>query len=768
MAMTSPHTFSASKLTEAMDSAPFGFCLIPTGSRQITYKNYAFAPMLGQHLLGDDGHSLDEFIGAETAQLLFNQTQRSFDYDMAVSVDGTSDRWVRLHIEKMISDGESALGIWVNDITAVMESEKRNAEALRSMETAAEMKANLLATMSHEIRTPMQSVFGFLELIAEEKPEQKILDMVGTARSSAADLLEILDDVLDLAKLDADKMELDHFEIPLRTLAYGTLEAMEVKKYGASVELLNNIAQDVPFVVKGDPKRLRQILVNLIGNSLKFTREGNVTLKISKETQSINAPEDGLALRFEVSDTGIGMTQEACDRLFQPFMQADNSTTREFGGTGLGLSICKKLVGLMGGEIGVYSTKGMGSTFWFEIPTQEVSTDQTSVDLPSLDGMAVLVVEDHPRAIVEISNSLRSMGAEVEACSTYAEGLALVKRRPFDAAVIDQGLPDGYGLNLIRDINDIRPYCGLVMYTVHDDYSIQNALRSLGAIHLLKPASRAGLGEAVKGVIKQISTQKLDGPQKLLIAEDTETVRTILNQQLQKLGIEAEFAENGQIALDKLKSGDYGLLITDLHMPEVDGYQVIQSIRKQECNTPEHFPVIALTADVQIAQRQTYMNLGFDECLLKPVSLAQVRRLMMRWGLLPDALPQREEPVVESTESTSDDKPINIAELENMLGELDEMAVEMMGMFVDMTEPLITELKDAHDNKDWKAYEEIGHSLKGSARSACAMTMGDICAAIQDEAADASDERRSELLNQAIDAFEDVKRHVKIIQENGF
>lgn len=771
--MTSTHNTPPPGLIDAVDSAPFGFCLINYADRSVAYTNHAFAPMMGRDILGVNSNRISDYMDEDTAQLLFNQTQRSFDYDTKITISGAPDRYVRIHVEKLNHASSAMLALWVHDITTVFESETRNAEALRSMEAAAEMKANLLATMSHEIRTPMQSVFGFLELIAEEKPDQKILDMVTTARSSASDLLEILDDVLDLAKLDAEKLELDDFEIPLRTLAYGTIEALEVKKYGTGVDILHDISQNVPFVVKGDPKRLRQILINLMGNSLKFTREGNVTLRISTNPQKVKAPKDGIVLRFEVSDTGIGMSQEACNRLFQPFVQADNSTTRKFGGTGLGLSICKKLVGLMGGTIGVTSTEGMGSTFWFEIPAYEVSTDQTTVKLPSLDGMAVLVVEDHPRAIIEISNSLRSMGAEVEACSTYAEGLDLVKRRPFDAAVIDQGLPDGFGLNLIRDISDIRPYCGLVMYTVHDDYSIQNALRSIGAVHLLKPASRAGLGEAVKGVVKQISAQKIDGPQKLLIAEDTEAVREILKQQLGKLGIETDFAENGKIALDMLKTGDYGLLISDLHMPDIDGYGVIKHIRDGEKNSERHFPVIVLTADVQMAQRQTYMDLGFDECLLKPVSLAQVRRLMMRWGLLPDTTAQKTDdqivsPAKAAPASSSSYDAIDIAGLETMMGELDDMTIEMMGMFIDMTEPLMIKLTQAHDDKDWAQYEEIGHSLKGSARSICANALGDICADIQDEAATATDERRAELLRNAHDAFDCVKEHIATIQKNGF
>ena len=757
-------------LLEAVESAPFGFCLIQRNVKSIEYMNYAFAPMMGQYDLVNKNDPLDVIVPGHILQFIFNQTQRSFDYDCEIIIDGTNKRWIRIHVEEMNYKTEPYLALWINDITTVVESEQKNLLAFQAMEQAAEMKSNLLATMSHEIRTPMQSVFGFLELIAEEKPEQKILDMVGTARSSASDLLEILDDVLDLAKLDADKLELDQFETPLRTLSYGTIEALEVKKFGNTVDLLTDIKDDVPFVVMGDPKRLRQILINLMGNSIKFTREGSITLCISTQCQYIDIPDGQSGLRFEVIDTGIGMSDEACNRLFQPFMQADNSTTRQYGGTGLGLSICKKLVGLMGGEIGVTSKVGMGSTFWFEIPTMKVDGNETSNELPSLDGYAILVVEDHPKGVVEITNSLKSMGAEVEACRNYAEGLELVKRRPFDVAVIDHGLPDGYGLDLLKDINDIRPYCGLVMYTVHDDYSIQNALRSLGAIHLVKPASRAGLGEAVKSVVKQISGQKLDGSQKILIAEDTEAIRQILDQQLKKLGIEADFVENGREALEALEKNEYGILFTDLHMPEIDGYEVIKKIRTSE-DDDDRFPVIVLTADVQMAQRQTYLELGFDECLLKPVSLAQVRRLMMRWGLLPDELPTGDDgksDVEKSSKKQDKSKPIDLKELENLMGALDDSTIEMMDMFVEMTRPLLTDLEKSFADQDWHQFIEIGHSLKGAARSVGAIKLGDICSDIQDESQNASLDEKQKMVTDACSEFEAISLYLEEIKKDGF
>ncbi len=612
------------------------------------------------------------------------------------------------------------------------ELEQKVAEA----DALAEMKSNFLATMSHEIRTPMQTIYGILELIADEKPQPHIADMIRTAQSASSGLLEILDDVLDLAKMDADKMELDMFEVPVRLLVRGLLEALSVKVHSVDIELIDDIEQDVPFVVVGDPKRLRQIIMNLCGNALKFTHKGSVTVRVSTETQHIGLPEDGIGLRFEVIDTGIGMPQEVCDKLFGSFVQADNSTSRKFGGTGLGLSISKKLVDLMDGEIGVESVEGKGSTFWFEIPTREVGTDDSTVDLPSLDGISVISVEDHPQGAKEIVNSLRSMGATVESCPTFKEGLALIKRRPFDVAVIDQGLPDGLGLDLIKEASTIRPNMGLMMYTVRDDVGLSHSLKALGATYLTKPASRIGLGEAVRDTANKMERIEIEGPTKMLIAEDTESVRNILTLQLNKLGLEADFVENGLEALEALKSGEYGILISDLHMPKIDGYELVEKIREEEKGSGKHFPVIVLTADVQMAQRETYLKHGFDECLLKPVSLGQFRRLLIRWGLLGEDAPEADAADDTAEDIPNDDLPpaVDKQAMVEQMGAFDESTIEMLGMFVEMTEPQIAEIRDAFEANDYDELTELGHSLKGAARSACCPVLGNLASALQDDA----------------------------------
>ncbi len=648
------------------------------------------------------------------------------------------------------------------------DTSRKDIEASRKAEAdaraMAEVKSAFLANMSHEIRTPMQSIYGLLELITDEQISDSAREMILTARKSASGLLEILDDVLDLAKVEAGKIELDNFEIPIRTLAYGVLECMEVRLMGKPVKMIAEIAPDVPFVIMGDPTRLRQILINFVSNASKFTDQGSITIRINRETQFVKAPEGGLALRFETVDTGMGMPLHVCQKLFQPFTQADNSTTRKFGGTGLGLSICSRLIELMNGKIGVYSTEGKGSTFWFEIPTF-AANEQAKVDLPNLDGLAVLSVEDHPKGAKEIQSSLTSMGAKVESVPTYKEGLDLIHKRPFDVAVIDQGLPDGRGIDLLKEASKLRPFMGLILYTVRDDFGVQYTAKAIGAKYLPKPASRLGLGEAVKSAARRTTHQEYTGPRKLLIAEDTESVRDVLKRQLEKLGVEADFVLNGLEAMRALEKKEHGILFTDLHMPDMDGYQLVARLRAdEEKDNLERFPIVVLTADVQMAQRQAYLSYGFDECLLKPVSLGQFRQLLIRWGVLQEKdlaapIPVHEEAV---TQSVADNLPpaVDAKMVVSQMGALDAGSIEMLNMFVDMTKPQIGKIEATFAEGNMPKLKELAHSLKGGARSACCPRLGDLAAELQERASKGPAVTK-EMISEIVAEFARVEKEIR-------
>lgn len=727
------------------DNCPLGICILDTqknSNLEVLFANKRFASLF---LIEDRdivGYPLQKILPQKHHSKIIEKIQNKTTLEpFTVHIEESkASRWLKIYLQEDILESNPIINLWVTDISDEKNHELDLERAVAEADTAAEMKSNFLATMSHEIRTPMQAIYGYLELIDEENKNEKINEMLLTAKNSASGLLEILDDILDLAKIDANKLELDDFEVPIRTLIYGVNEALAVNLKNKNLKLLEDIDPQVPSVVKGDPKRLRQILMNLTSNAIKFTSSGSVTLRV-KASEAPSGTNKDLILLFEVEDTGIGMNTEETQKLFKPFQQVDGSTSRKYGGTGLGLSISKKLVETMDGEIGVRSKKGSGSCFWFKVPTHEVNINESDLKLPDLDGLSVLSVEDHPQGAKEIVKSLGSMGAKVESCPTIEEALTLTKRTPFDVGLIDQGLPDGLGLDLIKQLLDIRPHMSCVMYTVRDDTGLQHSLKALGVSYLSKPASRKGLGEAVADAAKKVYKFPELKSKSVLIAEDTASIRDVLERQFKKLGVKVDFVSNGQEALTKMEEHVYGIIITDLHMPQMDGYEFIKTVRSSTDSNSYLYsykssPIIVLTADVQMAQRRVYLNYGFDECLLKPVTFLQLKRLLIRWGLIEETLNGIECNEQETKTANSDlhAPAVDVNLVKAQMGEFNDDTIEMLKLFIEMTEPLLEEICSAYTHRDFSSLKEAAHSLKGASRSACCNILGDFAEKLQNDA----------------------------------
>jgi signal transduction histidine kinase/CheY-like chemotaxis protein len=748
------------------DRSPIGLMVLKKShqSLPILYKN-ATAAMLFPEILGDfsllpSDHIMHLWVHSLCGIHLPEETTHN-----------VQDQWIQFIPQWGTLEDQDVIYIWMIDLSSNIEMQQKLENAVKQADTLAQNKSNFLATMSHEIRTPMQSVFGFLELIEGEIVEDSTLRMVSLAKESSCGLLEILDEILDFAKMDADQTQLDHFEVPVRSLVRSVTEALSIKTRGKNLIILNEVSQDVPAVIIGDPKRLRQILLNLLGNALKFTHEGRVILRVSHKINHLKTPENKqIGLRFEVEDTGIGMSDETMARLFRPFQQADNSTSRQFGGTGLGLSICKKLVELMGGKIGV--THGninekpdqRGSLFWFEIITESIDVDENSLILPDLTGLSVLSVEPHAIGANEITRSLSAMGAHMHHVLDFDAATNILEQIRFDVVITEHELNNTKnncnGLKLLQNIYLEYPSMGMLMYTTLEDNMLRHSLQAMGVSCLSKPASRIGLGQAVLDAAKKRQGKgELSRHQTILIAEDTPNVRILFEKQLKKLNVQYHFAHNGLDALKIMDVIDFGLVITDLHMPEMDGYGLVRAIKD---SYGSHIPVIAMTADVQMADRSTYQKHGFDEALIKPISIGQMKRLLDRWGI--KTSDNTENPTSPTPTTKPDDGIPSIDRdmvIRNM-GAWDQDAIEMIQLFIEFAAEQIQNLQETMKANDLTSIAEIAHSLKGGARSAGCAKLGHISETVQDQAEKGT--LHSDLILQAVAEYKNLQTLSKELQ----
>jgi PAS domain S-box-containing protein len=705
--------------------------------------------------------------------------------------------WAMLSAAEIEMDGEPAVIASSTDITRHKEEEAALAEAKKVAEEASQAKSLFLATMSHEIRTPMNGVLTMAELLETMPLPAEQREMARVIRDSATALLTIINDILDFSKIEAGRLQLELVELSVSELVEGVADLLTIRAQEKGISLLTFVDPALADVVVGDPVRLRQIITNLAGNAIKFTDKGYVRIS----ARAVDPRARPLRLEFSVTDTGIGLDAEQQSRLFEPFMQADITISRRYGGTGLGLSICRRLVAMMDGDIGVRSNVGQGSTFWFQVPLEVVAVEEAEPG-PDLSGIAVLVLAEGPVAAECLRQYLGHLGAQVAVVASTEGALAAVRAAALAGWTYDVALLDGaqdFRLRLgvagaLMTAAGSESELKVVMLVGQENFAAVAAEVREAGLHgaLPKPVRRRQLWRAVAAAVGRGSAEadetEGEGTEEgwlpptveeaaaagalILVAEDNPTNKVVIRHLMERLGYAIEVVGNGAEAWDRMQIRDYGLLLTDCHMPEMDGYELTQRIREWEVDTGHALPIVALTADALAGTARRCLDCGMNAFLAKPIDLVQLDATIRRF--LPSTVGLRRRrseaaralpspPAPPEPAGGGEPPVLDLTPMRQIFGDIGDEVRDLLALFVDTTRPLVADLGEALAAGDALAAREAAHSAKGAGNSAGAFRFAKLCA--EAEAACAAEELgRAVALYPALEsAFGEAARAVEAV-----
>ena len=717
----------------ALDHAGVAIQWIDAASGCFSYVNDHACTLYGyprERLLGMPAHSvIDDFTGARLSALepaLRAQGQARIEADARRGDGRVVPVEIGIYFDPLADGGAAHYIAFSIDITPRREAEQALIAARLAAESAAQARSEFLANMSHEIRTPMNAVIGMTRLALQTELTARQRNFVSKANASAVALLGILNDILDFSKVEAGQITIESVPFRLDRVFESLLSVVSLRAEEKGLDLLFDVAPDVPPVLVGDPLRMGQILTNLAGNAIKFTERGEVLVScrvIARDSQHAT-------LAFGVRDTGIGMSADQLGGLFRPFMQGDTSISRRFGGTGLGLAISRRLAELMGGTLSAHSVEGQGSTFTFtarfetgELPDSALRT------LPSaLHKRRVLVVDDNPEALQILCRDLEHLGLSTERAQSGPQAIELLRSRPpFALLVCDWKMPGMDGIELIRRVqscDDLAHPPAVVMVSAYGADDLQHAGAGLAIAGVLtKPASTSSLYDAIVSALgHQVAAEGSSGDapgsfrsdalrgRRVLLVEDNPINQELGVEILTGAGVRVTVAENGAEALRRLDAEEFDCVLMDVQMPVMDGLEATREIRRRE--RLNKLPVIAMTAGAMPWEREQTRAAGMDDHVTKPVDVDELLRTLTRWlGSVPP-----EEPAADSSAPIADATPLldTAAALRSMNG-ASATYRRVLGMFLDSADAAQTQLKQAWGDRDFDTLGQLAHRHKGSA-----------------------------------------------------